>query len=155
MRKRFDAQYQIGATPIKDIRFNPKSRDDIPQVLRGLQYIFTTPDLHEAVFSLMEKYIAPASRGRPGMDLWQILVMGCLRLNLGWDYDRLHEMVNEHKTIRVMLTLNTDEEFADPTEFKLQTLKDNVRLLELEMLDEINQLVVQAGHELVKKKKAR
>lgn len=153
MRKRFDAQYQIGATPIHDIRFNPKSRDDIPQVLRGLQTIFTTPDLHEAVFGVMEKYIDTSSRqGRPGMDLWQILVMGCLRLNLNWDYDRLHEMVNEHQTIRVMLTLNTDQDFGDPSQFQLQTLKDNVRLLSPEMLDEINHLVVQAGHKLVKKK---
>jgi len=153
MRKRFDEQYQIGSKPIQDIQFNPKSRDDIPQVLRGLQYIFTTPDLHEAIFSVMEKTIDTQSRaGRPGMDLWQILVMGCLRLNLNWDYDRLHEMVNEHLTIRSMLTINTDEEFGDPKQFQLQTLKDNVRLLTPEMLDEINQLVVKAGHQLLKKK---
>ena len=37
------------------------------------------------------------------MALWQILVMGVLRLNLNWDYDRLGEMVNEHRTIRQML----------------------------------------------------
>jgi len=34
------------------------------------------------------------SNGRPGMFLWRVLVMGVLRLNLNWDYDRLQEMVN-------------------------------------------------------------
>ena len=35
--------------------------------------------------------------------------------------------------------------------YKLQTLRDNVGLLRPEVLDEINQLVVKAGHNLVKK----
>lgn len=28
------------------------------------------------------------TKGRPGMDLWSILVMGVLRLDLNWDYDQ-------------------------------------------------------------------
>ena len=67
-----------------------------------------------------------ANNGRPGMSLWKILVMGVLRLNLNWDYYRLLEMVNQHKTIRQML----GHGFRDEDEaYNLQTLKDNVSLL--------------------------
>ena len=40
----------------------------------------------------------------------------------------------------------------DPTSYPYQTLKDNVTLFTPELLDKINQIVVDAGHELVKKK---
>jgi hypothetical protein len=39
--------------------------------------------------------------------------------------------------------------------YKLQTLKDNVRLLSPELLDQINQLVVDAGHVVLKKKRRK
>jgi len=83
------------------------------------------------------------------MELWKIFVLGVLRVNLNWDYDRLHEMVNTHKTIRQMLGHGL---WDDEVMYSLQTLKDNVRLLTPALLDEINQIVVNAGHGLVKKK---
>ncbi|MBI5418002.1 ISNCY family transposase [Candidatus Poribacteria bacterium] len=75
--------------------------------------------------------------------------MGTLRLSLNCDYDRLHELVNEHKTIREMLghgIVDQDKEYT------VQTLRDNVCLLTPEILDQINQVVVKHGHKLVKKK---
>jgi hypothetical protein len=39
-----------------------------------------------------------AGKGRAGMDLWKILVLGTLRLNCNWDFDKLHNIANEHKT---------------------------------------------------------
>ena len=82
------------------------------------------------------------------MSLWKILVIGILRLNLNWDYDRLHEMVNNHGKIRKMLGHGI---FNNDT-YHLQTLKDNIALLTPEILDEINEVVVDCGHKLVKKK---
>ena len=75
-----------------------------------------------------------------------------LRLNLNWDYDRLQEMVNQHRTIRQMLGHGLSD---DGETYHLQTLKDNVSLLTPEILDRINQIVVKAGHELRKKTKRR
>ena len=86
------------------------------------------------------------------MDLWKILVMGVLRVNLNWDYDRLQEMVNQHLTIRQMLGHGiVDSEHTYP----LQILKDNINLLTTEIIDEINQVVAEAGHEIVKKREHR
>jgi hypothetical protein len=90
-----------------------------------------------------------AEKGRPGMDLWKILVLGTLRLNCNWDYDKVHNIANEHKTIREFLGHTTFE--FDQT-YGLQTIKDNISLLTPELLDEINQVVVSAGHDVVKTK---
>jgi IS5 family transposase len=138
-------QMQIGEVDISQIKFNPKSRDDIPQVLRGLQYIYVNIAIREEIFSFLEKIISPKinkNNGRPGMELWKIFVMGVLRLDLNLDYDRLHELVNQHGTIRQMLGHGA---FDHDGHYQMQTIKDNVSLLTPELLDEINQVVVKAG----------
>jgi hypothetical protein len=151
MRATTKLQMQLGELDIANIRLDPRSRDDIPQLLRGLQYLYTDKKLREKIFEVLAK-LTPESvnpeTGRPGMDGWKILVMGTLRLNLNCDYDRLQELVNNHKTIRQMLGHGfTDDDLT----YQLQTLKDNVQLFTPEILDEINQVVVEAGHRLKKK----
>jgi len=151
MRTATKLQLQLGEIDIANIRLDPRSRDDIPQLLRGLQYLYTDKKLSEAIFEILAK-LTPETvdpeLGRPGMALWKIFVMGSLRLNLNCDYDRLQELVNNHRTIRQMLGHGfTDDDLT----YHLQTLKDNVQLFTPEILDEINQVVVQAGHKLKKK----
>lgn len=153
MRRSFNPQLELGAIPIEEIVFNPRSRDDIPQLLRGLQLIYATTSTREAVFEVLRKHISvdvSFDNGRPGMDLWVLLVLGTLRLGLNCDYDRLHDLANEHKTIRAMLGHG---DWRDEHQYGLQTLRDNVTLLTEEMLQDINAIVVGAGHKLVKKKR--
>jgi len=152
MRHIENAQLQLGQQDIAKIRLDPKSRDDIPQLLRGLQYIYTTSEIRKEVFQILEQMIPRkinTQNGRPGMQLWKILVLGVLRLNLNEDYDRIHELANHHRTIRQMLGHGL---FDDELEYKLQTVKDNVALLTPGILDRINKVVVTSGHRLVKKK---
>ena len=83
-----------------------------------------TENIRSHLASVLEGLIPAgisAKKGRKGMTLWQIFVMGTLRVNLNWDYDRLQEMVNGHKTIRQMLG---HESWGDNTEYSLQRLKD-------------------------------
>ncbi len=151
MRVVRNAQMQIGEVDVSQIQFDPKSRDDIPRILRGLQHLHMNLALREEIFRLLEAKISPQvnkRNGRPGMTLWRILVCGVVRLDLNEDYDRLHELVNHHDTIRQLL----GHAQFDETSYHFQTLKDNVSLLTPELLDEINQIVVNAGHVLVKKK---
>lgn len=152
MRKNFEQQMTFGQTPIDKIRFDLKCRDEIPKVLLGLQYVYCNKELQQKVFETLETVIPEnvnPKMGRPGMDLWKILVMGTVRLSCNWDYDKLHDIVNNHKKIRQMLGHGT---MNDEITYQLQTLKDNVRLLTPEILDEINKLVVEAGHSLLVKK---
>ena len=151
MRVAQNEQLIIGEVDIANIRFDPKSRDDVPKILRGLQFIYTHIPLRSAIFELLDAKISPKvskTNGRPGMTLWNILVCGVIRLDLNCDYDRLHELVNHHNTLREML----GHACFDETTYHFQTLKDNVSLLTPELLDEINQVVVAAGHVLFKKK---
>ena len=106
MRVVQNEQMTIGEVDIAKIRFNDKSRDDIPKILKGLQFVYTNVALRTAIFQVLERQVAPRAsktNGRPGMTLWTILVCGVIRLDLNCDYDRLHELVNEHNTLRQML----------------------------------------------------
>jgi IS5 family transposase len=151
MRLVQNPELQSGEVDISKIQFDLKSRDDIPQILRGLQHIYVTSAIREEVFKLLEENIIPEvnkKTGRPGMELWKIFVMGILRLDLNCDYDRLQELVNYHKIIRLILGHN----LLDESLYHIQTLKDNVTLLTPGLLEKINQAVVKAGHVVLKKK---
>ena len=151
MRKVKQMQMKLGEVNIADIAFDIRSRDEIPQLLMGLQYIWCTPEVREKVFEILEKIVpedTSPDTGRPGMELWKILVLGTLRLNCNFDYDKVQEMANQHSTLRQMMGhAFMNQEYQYP----IQTIKDNVRLLTPQVLDEINQVVVKAGHSLVKK----
>ena len=94
MRKRFELQLTLGQTAIEKIDIPTGSRDELPPVLAGLRWIFITPEVNEEVFELLEAVILSENNhtGRPGMSLWQILVMGVVRLALDCDYDRLEHV---------------------------------------------------------------
>ncbi|MEK7482870.1 MAG: ISNCY family transposase [Planctomycetota bacterium] len=149
MREIIRSQMKIGEVDISKISFDLDSRDDIPQLLMGLQYIYVTPDVREKVFDLLETIIPPnvsSKNGRPGMELWKIFVMGTLRLNLNYDYDRLQEEVNNHHIIRQMLGHSI---FDFEEKYRLQTIKDNVSLLTQDVLIKINEIIVKSGHSLI------
>lgn len=151
MRETTRLQLQLGEIDIAGIQISTRSRDDIPQLLRGLQYLYSDLSLRSEIFKVLEN-LSPSTvsieLGRPGMGWWKILVMGTLRLNLNCDYDRLQELANHHRIIRQMLGHGFCD---DDKEYSLQSLKDNVRLFTPELLDEINQIVVNAGLKLKKK----
>jgi len=54
MRAVLHSQMTLGEEDIAKIKLDPKSRDDIPQLLAGLQYIYTTPDLRASIFTILE-----------------------------------------------------------------------------------------------------
>ena len=153
MRTRFEIQYELGTTPIEKIDIPLKSRDELPPVLRALQHIYTTPDLSRKVFSLLEDKIMSGIQktGRNGMSLWEILVFSTVRLALDCDYDRLEYTANYDSLVRSLLGISN---FGDNLKrYSLQSLKDNVKLLDDNTIDQINQLVVDAGHQLKKNEK--
>ena len=97
MRKRFEVQLELGQPAIENVILPKRSRDELPPLLKGLQWIFKTPELNEAIFELLENTVVGSKKsttGRPGMDLWHILVLGIVRLGLNCDYDRLEHIAN-------------------------------------------------------------
>lgn len=151
MRKVQECQFGLGQVPIGEIDLDPKSRDDIPAVLRGLQLLYE--ERRPELWALLEAGVCPESDhrlGRPGMELWRILVLGVLKQGLACDFDRLHELANQHRTVRAMLGHGD----FDVPEYQYQTVVDNVSLLTPELLRKVNRLVVETGHRVVIKKKS-
>ena len=157
MRKRFEQQKELDASPISEVKIDAKSRHEMPQLMAGLLYIFTTDALNEEVFSILEEKILKGKKktGRLGMSLWEILVLGSVRLNLDTNYDMLQDLANNHDTLRGILGVRTKAVFSQGKYYELQTIKDNVGLLDEETLKRISEVVVKAGHQLKKKRKRK
>ena len=150
MRHVRNPQMELGE--IENIRINLKSRDDIPALLLGLQHLYSDEETRSRLFALLEEHMLPGvdrTVGRPGMELWRILVMGVVMQGSGCDFDRLHELVNEHNTLRQFLG---HADIWDKRKYEYQTVVDNVCLVRPELLAEVGQLIVESGHAVARKK---
>ncbi|NOQ36420.1 MAG: ISNCY family transposase [Methylococcaceae bacterium] len=160
MRNVLSPQIRIGQVDIADIKIDFASRDDIPTILLGLQHIYTVPSLRKQVFDILEEVIpskldangelkkVSANKGRRGMEQWAILVLGCLRVGLNTDHDRIQELANQHRTIREMLGFGY---FDNDVIYGLQTIKDNLKLFTPMIMERINVAVINAGYRLLNK----
>ncbi len=152
MRHVRNPQMELGEIGIENIRINLKSRDDIPALLLGLQHLYSDEETRSRLFALLEEHMLPGvdrTVGRPGMELWRILVMGVVMQGSGCDFDRLHELVNEHNTLRQFLG---HADIWDKRKYEYQTVVDNVCLVRPELLAEVGQLIVESGHAVARKK---
>jgi len=154
MRKRYEIQQELGTLPIGEISLNLKSRDEFPFLLRGLQQVFLDEALREEVLTIIEEVVCEgkSQTGRPGMDLWELFVLAVVRLGLDLNYDRLEDMANYHKAFRGIMGVEQESGFGKHKVYNHQTLKDNIKLLDADVINRINVLVVASGHKLIKKK---
>ena len=144
MRENINIQLQLGEIDISKMKFNPRSRDDIHQLLMGLHHLYINDGYRVKIFHILQKLTPDKvddQLGSPGMNRWRIFVLGMLRLNINGDYDRLLDLANYHSLLRQMLGHGKFEESI----YALQTLKDNVALFTEEILEEVNQVIVEAG----------
>ena len=70
------------------------------------------------------------------MAMWSILVLGLVKQGLGYDFDRLHDTVNQHMTLRQFLG-HTD---SDKKRYHYQTLVDKMSLLTPERLGKVDRV---------------
>lgn len=154
MRHHFQSQPDLQIAPIEKIRLPLKSRDELPPILAGLQWIWMHPVLKAEIFALLEAKILAGKQatGRTGMDLWQILVLGVVRLGLDADWDRMEHVANYDALVRQMLGVPATPWGEEDKRFGHQTLRDNVALLDDELLQQINARIAAAGREVFAKK---
>src|SRR5215213_2458789 len=140
MRQRFEQQTTLGITPISEVKFPLRSRDELPPVLKALQHIFITPELNEKVFTLLEKKVCKDKKktGRKGMDLWHILVLAVVRHTLDTNWDRLEYLANYDVLLRKLLGVHVEKFGIEEMEFAYQTIADNVSLVDDELLRQMN-----------------
>ena len=110
MRQRFNPEPHFQIIPIEKILLPLKSRDELPPILAGLQWIWMHPTLKPEILALLEAHILGGKKetGRTGMDLWQILVLGVVRLGLDADWDRMEHLANYDLLLRQMLGMCPD-----------------------------------------------
>ena len=90
------SQIEFGQVTIAGI--NLKQRDDIPA---GLQALYADEEIRQKLFEILKRRVRPQvdhNRGRPGMDLWRIFVLGVIKRAL--DCDRLQSLACSYLELR-------------------------------------------------------
>lgn len=157
MRRKFLIQPELNIVPIEKIQIPSKSRDQLAPILLALQWIYATPEVNRAIFDLLEQKILPGKsneKGRPGLDLWQILVLGIVRHARDCDYDELEDLAAHHSLVRQFLNLpaTPDDDLSNIPDISYKTISNNVRHITEELLYDINKIVAQHGRNILSKK---
>ncbi len=154
MRKRFEQQYVLGQLRIEDTPIPTQKRSGaLPGLCAALREIFISPEWNVKIFKILEKKISSGKKntGRPGMDLWQIFILAQVRLCMNISYDELYDLSNHHTMIRQIMGVESG--FGHKKiKFSYRSIIDNVSLLDDQMVKEINDVIVEFGHEVFKKK---
>ncbi|MDH3324654.1 MAG: ISNCY family transposase [Candidatus Peregrinibacteria bacterium] len=155
MRNRFEQQLEIGVLPIGETKISPKIKNALTQVLAGLLVLYNDKKHSAKICKLLEDSLLKNKKqtGRKGMTLWQIFVLAQVRLSENMTYERLHDMANNHLTLRSLLGVGADNGGFTLTHFEYQNIYDNVSKLSDELLKDINLVIVEFGHQKIFKKK--
>jgi len=144
---------EFGCVPIEAIYLDPRCRDEITKLLRGLQEVYVNEQVRHQIFDCLSNMLLPEvslDKGRKGFSLWAIFVLGMLRMTCDWDYDKLKNQAENHRQIRQMLGLNL---FIDENKLlPLSTVYNNVGLFTEEIACKVSQIIVDYGHQNVLKK---
>jgi len=156
MRKRFEQQLSIGRLLIEDTQIPTAKRSGaLPGLCAALKEIYTNTEYNEKIFSVLERKILSKNNetGRPGLGLWQIFVLSQVRLCQNISYDELHHIANYDSLMRQIIDIETVHGY-DKQEIGYQRIIDNVGLLDDETVKEINDIIIEFGHGVFKKKEA-
>jgi len=154
MRKRFEQQFVLGRLPINETPVPKGMRGGaLPKLVAALKELYVTPKWNERVFEILESRITAGKKqtGRPGMDLWQIFVLAQVRLVQNVSYDELYHIANYDSLIRQLMGVESGFGY-EKYQFEYQNIFDNVSLLDDEAVRELNQVILEFGHEVFKKK---
>jgi transposase, IS5 family len=144
-------QPRLDCPPVDSITLNLNCRDEIIPILRALQHIYGQQQLRRKLLALIGEDVNRDSDpdvGREGLSYWAILVLGAVRLGCNFDYDKLQDLAEQHRTLRLMMGIG---DWDEEVNFDWRRIRDNLSLLQPSTLEKINQLVVAAGHELAPK----
>jgi len=148
MRRSYSAQYRFDCDPVTSIELNLACRDEIIPILAALQHIYGHAKIRAKILRLIGRDVNSDSspeHGRQGMEYWQILVLAAVRLGCNFDYDRLQDLAENHRTLRHMMGLG---DWDEQTVFNWRTIRNTLCLLRTETIAKIYQLIVAEGHKL-------
>ena len=142
-------QLLLDVTPISKIELNLECRDRMIPTLVALQFLYTNPEFRDKALQLVEQDLAQHAdlhKGKPGMTLWQILVLASVKQACNYTYDHLQYLAENDRNLEAMLQRrNWQEEEL----FRWKRIQANVCLVRPETIEQISNLVVTEGHRLV------
>lgn len=144
----------MGRLPIEETEIPTQRRSGaLPALCAALKEIFTVPEWNEKIFTVLEAKIVSGKKktGRPGMDLWQIFVLSQVRLCQNISHDEVCHLANYDSLIRQIMGVESGFGY-EKYEFSYQNIIDNLSLLDDETVRELNQIIVEFGHGVFKKK---
>ena len=127
---------------------NLNCRDELIPILRGLQQVYATPKVRDAILKLVQRDVLAKSRpdrGREGLSYWCIPVLAAVRLGCNLNYDKLHDLAENHRALRSIMEIGE----IDETHFSWKRIRDNVCLLQPATIEKISQHIVAEGRKLV------
>jgi transposase, IS5 family len=148
MRVTIQEQPRLDCPAVDAVPLNRDCRDEIIPILRALQHVYAQALLRHEILDVISKDVNRASRadrGREGLSYWAILVLAAVRLGCNFDYDRLQDLAEQHRTLRLMMGIG---DWQDQEDFDWRRIRDNLCLLHPTTLEKINHLLVAAGHQL-------
>jgi hypothetical protein len=148
MRKAFSDQQRLDCRGVLGVELNLDCRDEIIPILRGLQQIYSRPELRQQILDLIAQDVNQEARddvGREGMDYWQILVLAAVRLGCNLDYDKLQDLAEQHRALRHIMGIG-DWDAEDG--FGWRRIRDNLCLLKPATIEKISHVIVAEGHRL-------
>jgi hypothetical protein len=148
MRLAFQEQLRLDCPPVDAVSLNLNCRDEIIPILRALQHVYGQAQLRCEILDLIGKDVngdSRSDRGREGLSYWTIMVLAAVRLGCNFDYDKLQDLAEQHRTLRLMMGIG---DWQDKEVFDWRRIRDNLCLLRPETLKKINHVLVAAGHEL-------
>jgi transposase, IS5 family len=148
MRLAIQEQPRLDCPPVAAVPLNLNCRDEIIPILRALQHIYEQTQLRRELLELIGKDVNPDSspdRGREGLSYWTIMVLASVRLGCNFDYDKLQDLAEQHRNLRLIMGIG---DWDERTDFDWRRIRDNLCLLQPVTLERINHLVVAAGHAL-------
>jgi IS5 family transposase len=138
----------LNRLPIAQVNLNVNCRDEIIPILRALQHLYANGALRDELLQLVGEDVNQRTsrhRGRRGLNYWEITVLAAARLGCNLDYDKLQDLAENHRSLRLIMGIGKGPEEVD---FDWRRIEDNVLKLRPETLKKISDLVVQAGHAL-------
>ena len=141
-------QQYLGCPAVTQVDVNPNCRDRMIPILRALQHIYSRPQLRQKALDLIAQDVlgdADPDQGRPGLTLWQILVLASVRLGCDFTYDHLQDLAENHNNLRLIMQVMADWKEES---FDFRRLHNNICLVRPETIEAINHLIVAEGHRL-------
>jgi len=115
VRKAFSRQQRLDCPSIGEVELNLECRHELIPILKGVQHIYSCPELRDRLLNLIGQDVNEDSRtdcGREGFDYWQVLVLAAVRLGCNLDYDQLQDLAEQHRKLRQIMGVGEWDAFA-------------------------------------------